>query len=317
MNMKKIVVLGSCVTDVVARMDRFPNAGETVVGNSFNTFLGGKGANQCVSIARLHGEVKMIGKVGEDLFGDNFINFFEKENIDTNDIYRSEVATGVGNVQIDSSGQNRICIILGANLDFSLNDLRNVEEVISNRDILLTQFEMDEQVTMEAIKLAKEHGLITIVNPAPARVIKEEYLPYIDYLIPNEFELSILANSSTKTSDECLLASKKLYDKGVKNIITTWGDKGAILYSKDKKAHVSSYKVNAIDTVGAGDSFNGAFAYAIANNVEIINAIKFANAMGALTTTKNGAIPSIHTLEEVKKFIKNHDELIVSYVKED
>lgn len=309
--MKKIVVLGSCVTDLVSRMERFPNAGESVVGESFQTFLGGKGANQCVSIARLHGEVKMISKVGNDHFGDNFITLFKEENIDTKEIFRSNVSTGVGNVQIDKSGQNRICIILGANLDFNLDDLTNVKNIIKDGDIFLTQFEMQEEVLLEAIKFAKENDLITIVNPAPARKIKEEYLPYIDYLTPNEFELGLLTGMVTNSINACLEASKKLYKLGVKNIVTTLGHNGALLYSKDKKVHISGYNIKAIDTVGAGDSFNGALAYALSNNVDIVDAIKFANAMGALTTTKNGAIPSLHHLEEVKAFIKNNKELKV------
>lgn len=309
--MKKIVVLGSCVTDLVSRMERFPNAGESVVGESFQTFLGGKGANQCVSIARLHGEVKMISKVGNDHFGDNFITLFKEENIDTKEIFRSNVSTGVGNVQIDKSGQNRICIILGANLDFNLDDFNNVKNIIKEGDIFLTQFEMQEEVVLEAIKFAKENDLITIVNPAPARKIKEKYLPYIDYLTPNEFELGLLTGMATNSINACLEASKKLYKLGVKNIVTTLGHNGALLYSKDKKVHISGYNIKAIDTVGAGDSFNGALAYALSNNVDIIDAIKFANAMGALTTTKNGAIPSLHHLEEVKAFIKNNKELKV------
>lgn len=309
--MKKIVILGSCVTDLVSRMERFPNAGESVVGESFQTFLGGKGANQCVSIARLHGEVKMIGKVGNDQFGDNFIRLFKEENIDTKDIFRSDISTGVGNVQIDKSGQNRICIILGANLDFNLDDLTNVKNIIQSSDILLTQFEMQEEVVLAAIKFAKENNLITIVNPAPARKIKEEYLKYIDFLTPNEFELGLLTDMKTSSLEECLEASKKLFEQGVKNIVTTLGNNGALLYSQDKKVHISGYDVNAVDTVGAGDSFNGALAYALSNNVKIIDAIKFANAMGALTTTKNGAIPSLHHLEEVKAFIKNNKELKV------
>ena len=149
------------------------------------------------------------------------------------------------------------------------------------------------------------------MNPAPARKIKEEYLKYIDFLTPNEFELGLLTDMKTSSLEECLEASKKLFEQGVKNIVTTLGNNGALLYSQNKKVHISGYDVNAIDTVGAGDSFNGALAYALSNNVKIIDAIKFANAMGALTTTKNGAIPSLHHLEEVKAFIKNNKELKV------
>lgn len=313
--MKKIVVLGSFVTDLVARMPRFPSAGESVIGTSFSTFLGGKGANQCVAIKRLKGEVTMIGEVGKDLFGDNFLKLFEEEGIDTSYILRTDKAsTGVGNVQIEDSGQNRICIILGANLEFTLTDLEKVKDIILKHDIFLTQFEMREDVTLEAIKFAKEHGLLTIVNPAPARKIKEEYLKYIDYLTPNEYELGLLTDMPTTNLKECLLASKKLCTQGVKNVITTWGSKGAILVNDVIKAHVHSYKVKPIDTVGAGDSFNGALARSLADNKDIISSVKFGNAMGALTTTKRGAIPSLHTLEEVEAFIDSNPEIEVTYL---
>lgn len=311
--MKRIVVLGSFVADLVARMDRFPEAGESVVGESFNTFLGGKGANQCVAIKRLDGEVTMIGKVGKDSLGDNFISEFNNEGVDTKYIFKSNKATGVGCIQIDKSGQNRICIVLGANLDFSMDDLEKVKDVIKQNDILLVQFEMDEQVALNAIKFAKENGLITIVNPAPARKIDEKYLKYIDFLTPNETELGLLTNGNLENISEYIEASKSLIASGVKNVITTLGNKGALLVNDNVSALVSSYSVNAIDTVAAGDSFNGALAKEISLDVPLIDAIKFANAMGALTTTKSGAIPSLHHLKEVEEFIKNNEELKVFY----
>lgn len=315
--MKKIVVFGSFVCDLVARMNRFPVAGESVVGNSFNTFLGGKGANQCMTINRLNGNVTMIGKVGNDLFGDNFINEFKKEGLNTNYIFRSDKSTGVGCVQIEESGQNRICIVLGANLDFNNNDLEKVKDVIKQNDIFITQFEMDEEVTYQAIKFAKESNLLTIVNPAPARKLKEEYIKYIDYITPNETELGLLTGHEVNNIPNIIEAAKILLSKGIKNIVVTLGEKGALLVNKDCVMLVSAYKVNVVDTVAAGDSFNGALAYSLSKDLDIVASLKFANAMGALTTTVNGAFPSLHKLDEVNEFIKNNQELKAFYIKGD
>lgn len=313
--MKKIVVFGSFVCDLVCRMERFPQAGESVIGESFNTFLGGKGANQCVAIKRLDGDVSMIGKVGNDSYGDNFIKLFNDEKIDTSLIKRSIKNTGIGAIQINGEGQNRICIILGANLDFNLNDFEEVKYKILESDIFLTQFEMTKEVTEEAIKFAKNNNLITIVNPAPARNISLDVFDKIDFITPNETELEFLTGIKINDVKDVYKASEILFNKGIKNIITTLGNKGAFIYNKDIKALISSYKVNAIDTVAAGDSFNGALAYGLSNDLDVIEAIKFANAMGALTTTKNGAIPSLHYLNEVNDFIKNSGDLEVIFYK--
>lgn len=307
--MEKIFVLGSFVCDLVATMDRFPKEGESVIGETFNTFLGGKGANQLVSIHRLNGNCFINGKVGKDVYGDNFINVLKSEGIDISGILRSEKSTGVGCIQIDRHGQNRICIILGANLDFELNeiDLNRLSEC----KYFLTQFEMRKEVSEGAIKIAKENGLTTVVNPAPAREISDEIYNLIDFITPNETELAYLSKKDTSTMDGVIEGTKVLLNKGIKNIIVTLGDKGALLLNKDECVLINGYKVNPIDTVAAGDSFNGAFITSLSKGNSIIDSIKFANAMGALTTQKKGAIPSLHTEKEVLNFINSHEELLV------
>lgn len=304
--MKKIFVLGSFVYDLVTTMDRFPEAKESVVGTKFETFPGGKGANQCIAIKRLNGNVTINGKVGNDDFGHRFIELFKNENIDTKNIYFSKESTGIGCVQIDKSGQNRICIVLGANYDFNKEDL--AIESLKECDIFLTQFEMRKEISEYGIKIAKENGLITVVNPAPAREISDDIFKYIDYITPNEKEIEILSGAKVDDIDDAFKASEIILKKGVKNVICTLGDKGVTFLNNSMQIYVPSYKVDPIDTVAAGDSFNGAFCVALANGYDIKKALKFSNAMGALTTLKKGAIPSLRKYNEVIEFMNEYDK---------
>ena len=304
--MKKIFILGSFVYDLVTSMDRFPEAKESVVGNKFETFPGGKGANQCIAISRLGGDLVINGKVGKDNFGDNFIEILKKENISTDFIKRSEESTGIGCVQLDGNGQNRICIVLGANHDFQKEDLA-IDE-LKKCDIFLTQFEMRREITEYGIKVAKENNLITIVNPAPAREISKDIYPLIDYLTPNEKELGFLVNKEVLTIEDAHIAAEELLTRGVKNVICTLGEKGSLLVNKDLVIYQTAFKIKPVDTVAAGDSFNGAFAYCLANDFDLDYSLKFANAMGALTTLTKGAIPSIKRYDDVMEFLKNNGD---------
>lgn len=302
--MKKIFVLGSFVYDLVTTMDRFPEAKESVLGKKFETFPGGKGANQCVAISRLGGDVVINGKVGDDDFGHRFLSLLKKENIDTSLMRISSDSTGIGCVQIDGSGQNRICIVLGANYDFNKDDLA-IDE-LKKCDIFLTQFEMRKEISEYGIKVAKENGLITIVNPAPAREISEDIYKYIDYITPNEKEIEVLTGIKVANIEDAYKASEVLINRGVKNVIVTFGDKGATFVNKNVKKHYPSFKVNPVDTVAAGDSFNGALAFALSNDYELDYALTFANAMGALTTLTKGAIPSLKKYNDVIEFLNKN-----------
>ncbi len=304
--MKKVFVLASFVYDLVTTMERFPEVKETVTGLKFETFPGGKGANQTVSIKRLGGDVVVNGKVGNDDFGHRFLNLLEKENISTDSISFGNESTGIGCVQVDLTGQNRICVVMGANYEFDLEDL-DIEK-LKKCSIFLTQFEMKKETSEEAIKLAKKHNLLTIVNPAPARAISQNVYKCIDYITPNEKEIELLTGVKVLTIDDAYKAGEILLNKGVKNVIITLGENGCAFINKNKRLHVKGYKIHPIDTVAAGDSFNGALAFAIANDYKIEYALKFANAMGALTTLEKGAIPSIKTYNDVIEFINKYKE---------
>lgn len=295
------------MTDLMAEMERFPDAGETLFGHSFNVYQGGKGANQCIAIARLKGVVTMVGKVGKDAYGSAFVSLFEKEGIPARFFISESSPSGIGHIQIDKSSQNRICVIPGANRDFDADDFLEIKPLLEKAKYVLAQLEMNNEITFECLKYAKEHGATTILNPAPVDHIPEEHYRYIDYITPNETELGLLSSMPTNDLEEIAKAAASLIDKGFSHIVVTIGSKGALYVDREKKIFVSSYKVKAIDTVAAGDSFNGALVASLARGDDIEKALKFANAMGALTVTEKGAIPSLHTLAEVEAFMKEND----------
>jgi len=311
--MNRVLVLGSFVTDLVATMDRFPEAGESVVGTRFQQFMGGKGANQAVSLTRLGAKVTMLGEVGNDAFGDRFVQLLQAENIEGHILKSKTQATGVSSVQINGQGQNRICIILGANLEYTIDDLYREETTIASNDVFLTQGEMNPEMTDEAILLAKRHGLITVVNPAPCRPFRDEVLSKIDYLTPNETELARLSGHATETIEQVRAAAQSLLQRGVQNVICTLGDRGSLWVNAKRSLFVGAYSVQAVDTVAAGDSFNGAFIKALMENKNEIDILRTANAMGALTTLKHGAIPSLANKAELEEFMWSHPEPVAKY----
>lgn len=304
--MSKITVIGSFVMDNVAKMVKFPQAGETILGESLELFPGGKGINQCVSVARLGGDVEMVGMLGKDGNADVFRRIMKEDGIKADNVFSCDKPTAVAQVQINSEGQNRICVIPSANFEFGFDELDKVDTVIKNTEIVILQLELRLDITKEIIRRAYEYGVKVLLNPAPAVKLEKEILGMVDYITPNETELSILTGLPTGTDEEVIVAAKELLSFGTKTIIATLGDRGALIATKENVEIVSGYKVKAVDTVAAGDSFNGAFAVALTEGKTLQEAVKFANAMGALTVTKNGAIPSLHTRKEVIEFIETH-----------
>ena len=304
--MAKITVIGSFVMDNVAKMDKFAQEGETVLGNSLELFPGGKGANQCVSVARLGGDVEMIGMLGKDANGEIFKKILQEEKIKADNVFLCDKPTAVAQVQINASGQNRICVIPSANYEFGLKELEKIDNVIKNTSLIILQLELRLDVTFEIIRRAHKYGVKILLNPAPAVKIEKEILGMIEYITPNETELSILTGLPTETDEEVMVAARKLRSYGVKTVVATLGSRGALISTEDYEKIVSGYKVKAIDTVAAGDSFNGALAVALVEGKDLEQAVRFANAMGALTVTKKGAIPSLHNRNDVENFIKNN-----------
>ncbi|OMF83877.1 ribokinase [Paenibacillus sp. FSL R7-0273] len=300
-----IVVIGSLNMDMVVRTQRAPEAGETLFGQDFALSPGGKGANQAVAAARLGAEVTMIGSVGRDGFGSELLEIMRGEGIHTEHLTQSEkLGTGVASIVVDGEGENRIIVVPGANLELGVADIQALETVISGADMIVMQLETDLAMCEEAARIAGKHQIPVILNPAPARELSNEMLSYVTYLTPNETEAGILSGVEVSGMESAEQAARILLQKGVQNVIITLGSKGALIVNGAHCEHVQGFPVKAVDTVAAGDSFNGALAYQLTSGKPLAAAVRFANAVGALAVGRQGAIPSLPKLAEVEQFIK-------------
>ncbi len=305
--MKKILVIGSFMTDLVVQTEKVPVEGETTIGKTFNRFTGGKGANQAVAAARLGGNVTMAGKLGEDDFGKEHIESLKANGIDSRSVlFDPEASTGIGNIVVDSTGNNRIIVVPGANLKLTEQDVEGMEDLIRDSDIIVLQFEIPIPTVYKVIDLADKHGKTVILNPAPAQKIDPAFINKVDYIIPNETEASVLANEEVKNLEDAEKVSEMLLNQGYKNVIITLGEKGVVYRNHERFEHFIPYKVKAVDATAAGDSFIGSFAFGLSNDMSIDQAIKLAVAASALTVTKLGAQPSLPTMEEVEALRKKH-----------
>ncbi|MFT4414829.1 ribokinase [Fredinandcohnia humi] len=306
----EILVIGSFMMDMVVRTPRAPEDGETIIGKSFSRFPGGKGANQAVAAARLGGNVTFVGKVGTDQFGDEALITLKNEKINIQYLLRDdELSTGVGFVTLEESGSNRIIVVPGANLNYKIDDLVKIKKMIKNSKVIIAQLEMDLGMTEQAISIASMHNIPVILNPAPAQRLSDDLLSKVTYLTPNETEAEILTGLTITSVEDAAIAGKALLDKGVKNVIITLADKGSLIVNPYGVKHITGYSVKAIDSVAAGDSFNGALAFGIINGKSLEDSVRFANAVGALTVTKEGAIPSLPYLSEVEDFIEKYQSM--------
>ncbi|WIV13516.1 ribokinase [Proteiniborus sp. MB09-C3] len=296
--MLKILVIGSINMDYVCTVDELPKKGETLLSNGFVDSGGGKGANQAVAARRLGAEVAMIGAVGKDVSGDKLIDSLRKEGINVDYIKRVDIPTGNAIVTVDKNGDNTIVVYSGANFQVDEELINSYEAVIEDNDFIILQLEIPMNTVLYSAKLAKKHGKKVVLNPAPAKELPKEIYEYIDYITPNETELARITGI-----DDIKLASKELVNRGAKNVVVTLGEKGSY-YLGDGELEVESFKIEAVDTTAAGDSFNGALAVALGEGKSIEEALKYANAVGALTTTKIGAQVSLPYKEEVKEFLK-------------
>lgn len=307
--MAKITIIGSFFMDNVAKMDRFPEAGETIIGKDLSLFPGGKGVNQCVAAARLGGDVEMVGMLGKDANGETFRNLLKTDGIKADNVFSCDIPTGIAQIQIDKTGQNRICVIPLANFAFGMEEVEKIDGVLRNTQIVVLQYELKLAIVEEIIKRAHGYGVKVLVNPAPAAKIDENALKLVDYLTPNETELSLITGMKTDTDEQVVSAAQLLIEKGVKNVVATLGSRGALIANKDGAKIVKGFKVdNVVDTVAAGDSFNGALAVAITEGKTLEESVRFANAMGALTVQKEGAIPSLHTRKDVENFLEKNGD---------
>lgn len=302
--MKNVVVIGSFMMDLVALTPRIPEDGETVIGTNFGRFPGGKGANQAVAAARLGAPVTMVGKLGDDDFGDEFLHTLNAESIDTTYILRDEHhPTGVGSIFLDEHGNNRIIVIPGSNLQFTPQEVDHVKDVIKEAGVLMLQLEMNISTVKRAAELAYKSNVPVILNPAPAQKLEDELYRKITYLTPNQKEAQLLSGIKVHDRNSAQKAAKILLNKGVQNVILTLADEGALIANKQKVIHIPGFPVEPVDTVGAGDSFNGALAYGVVHAMGLEQTIRMANAVGALTVTKKGAIPSLPYYKDIQPLL--------------
>ena len=300
--MKNICVIGSLNMDLVVNVDTMPKPGQTIIGSNFKEVPGGKGANQAVAMARLNGNVSMIGKVGEEGFGQTLINSLKNDKVDTTYIQTSKGATGVALITVDKNAQNSIVVSPGANFEVKEDDIDNNIEAIKNSDIVVLQLETPLNTIKYALNKAKELNKYTILNPAPAVKLDDEIIKNVDLLTPNETELEIISGVSIETEEDIQKAAQIMIEKGVKELIVTLGSKGSLYINKEKSMFKKAYKVEAVDTTAAGDSYTGALAVALSQDKNIEDAMDFASKVGALSVLKEGAQSSLPTLEDVKNF---------------
>jgi ribokinase len=297
--MSKILVVGSINMDLVVRVPHAPVPGETVLGGDFETFPGGKGANQAVAAARMGGEVIMVGRVGNDNFGDTLIQGLVDDNIKTTHVIKDmEAPTGIAMIAVAADGENLIVVASGANYQVNVEDVNNTRPLMREMDLLLMQLECPMDVVNAAANLAKAYDVPVVLNPAPAQPLPKALLENVDVLTPNENELTLLADE-----EDIEIAIRKVLDMGVKNLVVTLGANGARVITEDLDQHLPAHEITAVDTTAAGDAFNGALSVALAEGKPLIEAVRYGMAAGALAATKRGAQPSLPTRETVESLM--------------
>lgn len=301
--MGKILVIGSLNMDFSIRTNRMPLPGETIIGNELKITPGGKGANQAYAIGKMGGNVAIIGAVGSDEQGNILKENLKSVGVDVTPIeIINNQNTGCAFVTVDEGGENSIIVIPGANNLVTKEIIDKNIELIRKADIIVMQLEIPIEVVKYAIKIAKQNGKTVILDPAPA-VSREldEIFDKIDYIKPNETELSILTDMPTNNMEEIILAARELNKKGLKNIIVTLGSKGALLVNENESAIFEVPKVKIVDTTAAGDSFLATFAIRLLEGNSIHDCIKMANKVANLVVTRKGAQSSIPTKNEIKR----------------
>jgi ribokinase len=300
--MVRVAIAGSANTDLVARLPRLPKRGETLIASSYMQAGGGKGANQAIAARRMGAEVIFIGAVGRDAYGTATRDCMRSEGIDTTYLLEKDVHSGVALIFVEEgTGENMIAVASGANYALTPEDIRKAENAIATADVLLVQMELRPEATLEAVKIAGGHGKPVIYNPAPApsAEVFRELLPFLAYITPNIHELEIITGGKKKST-----AIKELFKAGVKGVFVTLGAKGAALHTPgEKELKVDAFPVKAVDTVGAGDAFNGALAVLIAEGKSLPDALRGAVAAGAIAVTKQGAQPSMPRRKEVEQLL--------------
>jgi ribokinase len=304
--LNRVCILGSINIDLILNVKKMPQVGETIFGENLKNASGGKGANQAIAASRCGSEVKMIGKIGNDNNGNSLVEALVKDSINVKYVgVDVDSPTGTALITVDEEGNNSIIVVPGANMTINHEEILAAKKIIEDSDLIISQFETPLQATIDAFKIAKGKKVITILNPAPAKTIPDELYSLTDIIVPNETEVYELSGVKVETLTDAKKAADLFLQRGVKYVIITLGEKGAVLIDKNRIQLIPAYKVNAIDTTAAGDSFIGALASVVnkdsINFDNLIEAIKFGNKVSSIVVQNEGAQPSIPYLSEIKR----------------
>jgi ribokinase len=301
-----IAVVGSANVDLTTFNDVFPRAGETIFGKKFDLGFGGKGANQAVAARRCGASVGMVAKVGSDLFGPATIKNFESQGIDATYVRITEdVSSGVAPIFVEPSGQNRIIVVKGANDTLSPEDVDYAAPLLRKADTIIIQFEIPLRTVYHAVNFARANGIRCILNPAPAQPVDFKELAAADYFIPNESEAEAITGMPVHSVDEAKKCAEFLLGRGMQRVVITLGERGSLAAGPDRIELIPAFKVQALDTTGAGDAFIGSFAVFLSEGLPEEEALPRANLYAALSTTKVGTQKSFSTRADFEKEWRN------------
>ncbi|MCX6001048.1 MAG: ribokinase [Chloroflexi bacterium] len=304
MDKKTITIVGAYNIDLSMKCRRLPVLGETVTADRFKEGAGGKGSNQAVTAALFGADIKFVARVGSDSYGRYGLDLYKKVGISTEFITVDKtVHSGIGIILIDKDGKNMISVAPGANLKLSREDIDHAGHVIENSTLAGFQFENDLDTVLYGLRMAHKKGVLTFLDPAPAKNIPEDAYQYIDIIKPNETEASMITGIKVDNITSAESAGRWLVKRGVKTAIVTLGERGAVLVDGNTSRHFPAPSVKAIDSTGAGDIFSGVFMAALTSGKAMPEAIEYATAAAALSTTRLGVIDSIPSPEEVDSFI--------------
>lgn len=291
----RIAVVGSANTDLTTFIDRFPKPGETIFGEKFDLGFGGKGANQAVAAKLCGAEVFMVARVGSDLFGPATIQNFQRLGIDTSHVRQVEgVSSGVAPIFVDSSGQNRIIVVKGANDALKPADVDAASAVLTSVDCIVLQFEIPLETVYYTIQFARKNGIRCILNPAPAQPIDAKSISDLDYFVPNESEAETITGLPIHNLDDAKRSAEKLLTSGIRRVIVTLGANGSLLAGHEGMEHLPAFSVKSVDSTGAGDAFIGSFATFLGEGLPEREAVQRANLYAGLSTTTVGTQKSFY-----------------------
>jgi ribokinase len=297
-------VIGSSNTDMIIKLDRIPQPGETLLGGEFVTAPGGKGANQAVAAARAGGEVTFVARVGKDMFGEKALAGFTQDGIHVEYITQDlEAPSGVALIFVAKDGENSIAVASGANARLSPSDVKRAEPALFGANRLLMQLETPLETVFAAAECAARAKVPVILNPAPARKLPLELLKLISILTPNETETELLTGIVVADEESAARAAESLLAQGVETVIITLGPRGAFVAGPSTRQLVPGFQVTPVDTTAAGDVFNGALAVALGEGQPLLEAVRFANGAAAISVTRFGAQPSAPTRQEIEEML--------------